>query len=210
MTTSNTVKDIQTALIEARAEIENLNPSAKGYSYTYVPLEKVIDHLKEILPKHGLGYIQLPSGGSGETVGLSTRIIHSSGEWIEDMATFKITDMKGVNVSQASGSAITYFRRYALCAAFGITGDEDCDADPTHGKKPADITPEPKKTDAPPTDTPEYITLKTSLIDWLAVEPKLLTDAQRTWVEARITAKDIQNMKLAIDKFKAASAEARK
>jgi hypothetical protein len=197
MTTSNTVKDIQTALIEARAEIENLNPSAKGYSYTYVPLEKVIDHLKEILPKHGLGYIQLPSGGSGETIGLSTRIVHSSGEWIEDTATFKIT-------------AITYFRRYALCAAFGITGDEDCDADPTHGKKPADTTPEPKKPDAPPTDTPEYITLKTSLIDWLAVEPKLLTDAQRTWVEARIIAKDIQNMKLAIDKFKAASAEARK
>lgn len=144
MTTSNTVKDIQSALIEARQDIENLNPSAKGYSYTYVPLEKVIDHLKSVLPKHGLGYIQLPSGGSGETIGLSTRIIHSSGEWIEDTATFKITDMKGVNVSQASGSAITYFRRYALCAAFGITGDEDCDADPTHGKKPD----EPKKPDA--------------------------------------------------------------
>ena len=62
----------------------------------------------------------------------------------------------------------------------------------------------------PEPDTPEYITLKTSLIDWLAVEPKLLTDAQRTWVEARIIAKDIPNMKLAIDKFKAASAEARK
>lgn len=134
MTTSASVTEIQAALIKARAEIENLNPSAKGYSYTYVPLEKVIDHLKDILPKHGLGYVQLPSGGAGDTIGLSTRIIHSSGEWIEDTATFKLTDMKGVNVSQASGSAITYFRRYALCAAFGITGDEDCDADPTRGK----------------------------------------------------------------------------
>jgi hypothetical protein len=73
------------------------------------------------------------------------------------------------------------------------------------GSKYRDDEPE-----TPKADTPEYITLKTSLIDWLAVEPKLLTDAQRTWVEARITAKDIQNMKLAIDKFKAASAEARK
>jgi hypothetical protein len=128
MTSSTEVCRIQTSLIEARAEIENLNPSAKGYGYDYVPLEKVIDHLKAVLPKHGLGYIQLPTAGSADTVGLSTRIIHASGEWIEDTATFKITDMKGVNVSQASGSALTYFRRYALCAAFGITGDKDVDA----------------------------------------------------------------------------------
>jgi hypothetical protein len=128
MTSSAEVCRIQASLIEARTEVENLNPSAKGYGYDYVPLEKVIDHLKAVLPKHGLGYIQLPTAGSADTVGLSTRIIHASGEWIEDTAIFKITDMKGVNVSQASGSALTYFRRYALCAAFGITGDKDVDA----------------------------------------------------------------------------------
>ena len=199
MNTSETVKEIMPALIAARKDIENLNPSAKGYSYTYVPLEKVIDHLKAVLPSYGLGYVQLPSGGSGDTIGLSTRIIHTSGEWIEDTATFKLTDMKGVNVSQASGSAITYFRRYALCAAFGITGDEDCDADPTHGKKP----------DEPKPDAAEYIKLKTDLIDWLDVTPHLLTDAQRKWVEDMIAAKNIAGMKTAIDRFKQASEKAR-
>jgi hypothetical protein len=125
MTTSVQTEAIFSALVSARAKIENLFPSAKGYSYTYIPLEDVIDHLKKVLPDFSLGYIQMPSGGDAETVGLTTRIIHASGQWIEEQASFKITDMKGVNVSQQSGAALTYFRRYALCAAFGITGDDE-------------------------------------------------------------------------------------
>jgi len=205
MTTSDNVKEIQSALIEARGEIENLFPGAKGYSYTYVPLEKVIDHLKGILPKHGLGYVQLPSGGSGDTVGLSTRIIHKSGEWVEDTATFKITDLKGANVSQASGSALSYFRRYALCAAFGITGDEDCDADPTKGKPPKDDAKKDDKQEAP-----ELVQLKTSLIDWLAVEPRLLSDKNVDWVNKMIADKNIVGMNNAIKLFNDASEKRRK
>lgn len=120
------------ALVKAQAEIKNMYPSSKGYGYDYVPLEKIIDMLKEILPKHGLSYIQLPEEGestaSGVMIGLSTMIVHESGEWIESTAKFPLTDMKGVNKSQAAGAAITYFRRYGLCAAFGITGDKDVDA----------------------------------------------------------------------------------
>lgn len=137
MKSSESVKELQAALVKARSSIQNLNPSAKGYGYTYVPLERVIDHLKEVLPGLGLGYIQLPFDGGADIVGLTTRVFHISGEWLEESAKFPLTDMKGVNKSQMAGSAITYFRRYALCSAFGITGDEEADVHKGNGDGPA-------------------------------------------------------------------------
>ena len=129
MKSSESIKNLASALCKAQTKIKNLYPSSKGYGYDYVPLEKEIDMLKSTLPEFGLSYIQLPVGGNdGATVGLTTRIMHESGEWLEETAEFPITDMKGVNKTQAGGAAITYFRRYALISAFGVTGDKDVDA----------------------------------------------------------------------------------
>ena len=129
MKSSESIKNLASALCKAQTKIKNLYPSSKGYGYDYVPLEKVIDMLKSTLPEFGLSYIQLPVGGNdGATVGLTTRIMHESGEWLEETAEFPISDMKGVNKTQAGGAAITYFRRYALISAFGVTGDKDVDA----------------------------------------------------------------------------------
>ena len=143
MKTSEKTQEIFSALIKARADIKNLYPAAAGYGYSYIPLQDVIDHLTDVLPKNGLGYVQLPTGGDAVTVGLSTRIIHESGQWVQSEALFPLTDMKGVNKSQAAGAAVTYFRRYALTAAFGITGDKDVDAsDRAIGKVAKDYTVE--------------------------------------------------------------------
>lgn len=129
MRQSDEVKDLFKALVEARGEIQNLYPSSSGYGYDYVPLEKIIDMLKAVLPKHGLDWIQLPSQGTdNSSVGLTTRIFHESGQWVEDTVIVPATDVKGTNASQKLGASITYFRRYALCAAFGIAGDKDVDA----------------------------------------------------------------------------------
>lgn len=171
MKSSESIKNIAGAIVKAQAEVENLYPSSKGYGYDYVPLNKIIDTLKSVLPKHGLAYIQLPFGGqSGNTVGLSTRIVHDSGEWIEETAEFPVTDMKGVNATQKAGAAITYFRRYALLSAFGITGDKDVDAnDQAWSNK---NTPQQKsqtsnaKTPKFP-ETDEAKLLKNSILDWI-------------------------------------------
>lgn len=129
MKTSESTSNIFQAMVKAQEKVTNLYPSSSGYGYNYVPLEKIIDMLKVVLPQFGLSYIQLPENESGDgLIGLTTRIIHTSGEWVESTASFPLTDMKGVNKSQAAGAAITYFRRYGLCAAFGITGDKDVDA----------------------------------------------------------------------------------
>lgn len=170
MKSSESIKNIAGAIVKAQAEVENLYPSSKGYGYDYVPLNKIIDTLKTVLPKHGLAYIQLPFGGqSGNTVGLSTRIVHDSGEWIEETAEFPVTDMKGVNATQKAGAAITYFRRYALLSAFGITGDKDVDANDQAWKN----TPQQKSQTSNAQKTPKFPEteeakqLKNSILDWI-------------------------------------------
>ena len=59
--------------------------------------------------------------------------MHESGEWIE----YDPIKMKPVkNDPQSIGSAITYAKRYALSAIFGITSDQDDDGnEATQAKK---------------------------------------------------------------------------
>lgn len=202
MKSSETIKNLSASLVKAQGEIKNLYPSSKGYGYDYVPLEKVIDMLKPILPKYGLTYIQLPFGGqSGATVGLTTRIIHESGEWIEETAEFPVTDMKGVNATQKAGAAITYFRRYALLAAFGITGDKDVDA---NDKAFAQPTQKTTQTNQSPTgalpafaETQDSKKLKNALLDWIAAG--VLQGNYMKKAEIHMYNNDIQGMNAVID-----------
>ena len=139
MRSSEQTKEIFEALVNARESILGLPKTRASYSNKYIPLDDIVDHLKKVLPSLGLGYVQLPEGGTDQTIGLCTRIIHTSGQWVEATAEFALTNMKGVNVSQGAGSAISYFRRYALCAAFGIVSDEDVNgASGSTGDSPPD------------------------------------------------------------------------
>jgi hypothetical protein len=60
-------------------------------------------------------------GDGGDRVCLTTRLLHTSGQWIEDTASTPIPkfDPQGV------GSACTYLRRYSLAAALCITQEDD-------------------------------------------------------------------------------------
>ncbi len=186
MKSSESIKELASALCKAQTKIKNLYPSSKGYGYDYVPLEKVIDMLKATLPDFGLSYIQLPVGGNdGATVGLTTRIMHESGEWLEETAEFPITDMKGVNKTQAGGAAITYFRRYALISAFGITGDKDVDAsDKALGKDSVDDS--------------ELIKQTTILESWIA-DGEVLTGDFLKKARMYIDRKDLDGIKRTIE-----------
>jgi len=62
-----------------------------------------------------------------------------------------------------------------------------------------------RPTETEPQAPSEYVTLKSSLIDWMAIEPKLLTDAGRQYANDMIQQKNIAGMKLALDKFKQAA-----
>jgi ERF superfamily len=79
-----------------------------------------------------------------------TRLIHSSGQWLEDTAS----TMLSTGDPQAVGSAITYLRRYALAAVAGVAPEDD-DAEAattTHAAQavPKPQTPAPRLSDTLP------------------------------------------------------------
>lgn len=97
--------------------------SGGTYSYSYADLASIWNKIRGGLADNELSVIQSPSSRTGEPT-LTTIIAHSSGQWLEDEMPLKITQ----DTPQGQGSAITYARRYMLCAMLGIVADSDNDA----------------------------------------------------------------------------------
>jgi hypothetical protein len=160
MRTSETTSELLKAMIAAAPEISSIPKTkmAKGENYIgykYATLDCLIDMLRAILPKHGLWFIQMPYR-EGDKSCLTTRVIHSSGEWMEDTIEMTDTELRGkVNDTQKIGASITYYRRYALSAIFGVAADEDVDgnvnniqrpaAKPQTQARPAEAKPQPQQ-----------------------------------------------------------------
>lgn len=128
---------------------ENINELAKGlaafreklkqpfkdadnpfFKSKYVPLENVTEVIDHALIGTGITYVQIPINGEGGTVGVSTTILHSSGQWME-FPPFLLKPDKAN--PQGYGSSITYARRYSLSSVFGITSDNDDDGNAASG-----------------------------------------------------------------------------
>lgn len=146
MNKSESIAELAKALSAFHQEVKQPlkdkdNPFFKS---KYVPLENVVEAITDISPKHGLSFIQYPVNQDNK-VGIITILMHSSGEFIETEPVFA-TPAK--NDAQATGSVITYLKRYALSAVFGITSDEDDDGNqatyggnkPKQQSKPAQQT----------------------------------------------------------------------
>lgn len=132
MKTSEENKNIIKALSKAQAEFKTVgkdreNPFANN---SYATLDAI---LKEVLPKlnaNNLFITQEPLTDHDDKtvrIGVMTKIFHESGEWIEYEPLFMILE-KGakMNMAQSAGSIITYAKRYAVSAIFGIsTGDDN-------------------------------------------------------------------------------------
>ena len=122
MKTSEKIDLIAPALLAAQKEINNASKDAKNphFRSSYASLGSVIEAIKEPCNKHGIVIIQTLSEGT-TGLHLSTRAIHSSGQWIEDTAFSPLpkADPQGV------GSATTYLRRYSLAALMCITQEDD-------------------------------------------------------------------------------------
>lgn len=119
------------AFAEAQAEFPAINkgqaatiPTKSGgeYRYTYAALPDVLDAVRPILHTHGFSIAQSVAGELG-SIAVETRIYHKDGH----MESFGPLVLGSGGDARAAGSAITYARRYALCAALGIAPDEDDD-----------------------------------------------------------------------------------
>lgn len=126
MLMSESTANLFAALIKARTEIETVVKDKAGFGYKYATLDNVINMLKSVLPNYDLGYAQFPETVDGKD-GVTTIVIHKSGEYISARYEMDATPMKGTNITQQKGASITYTRRYALCSVFGIPTEEDTD-----------------------------------------------------------------------------------
>ncbi len=103
------------------AEIPTKNGGS--YRYAYADLGDIVEASRPILAELGLAVLQMPGWEDGRDV-LDTRVTHQSGQWVEGTMRLLVPDAA---TPQAQGSAVTYARRYAYCAALGIVADADDD-----------------------------------------------------------------------------------
>lgn len=97
----------------------------------YASLDDIMTVLRPLLAENGLALVQDPVTKKEEdsvSIGINTLLIHSSGEQMSFGPLFMILE-KGakMNMAQSAGSVITYAKRYAISAIFGIVTDDDTD-----------------------------------------------------------------------------------
>jgi len=124
MKQSDSITDLAIALTMAQADMggaikDSNNPFFKS---SYADLTSVIKAIKEPFAKYGLSFVQFPiTSDGGKGIGVSTMLIHSSGQWIQGEFLLPMEKV----TPQGAGSAITYARRYALQAMAGIPAVDD-------------------------------------------------------------------------------------
>lgn len=114
------------------------NPHFKN---KYADLPAVVDAVKPALNDSDIAFIQSASPSDDGKLHLTTRLIHTSGEWIEDTLVMPLPKQD----PQGYGSAMTYARRYALAAITGLYQDDD---DGNEGSGVPDRPAPPKSSNA--------------------------------------------------------------
>lgn len=118
---SSTIGKLAEALSKAQGEMENAAKDKDNpfYKSTYADLASVWDACRLPLSKNGLAILQTFSIVEGKVI-LTTKLIHTSGEWMDSQVP--VQPVK--NDPQGMGSAMTYMRRFSLSAMVGIAPAE--------------------------------------------------------------------------------------
>jgi len=125
MEKKTTKATLWSALSDFQKECPAINKGAKGYGYKYADLPSIMEVINPLLKKHKL-VISQPLDGRA----IMTKLVHIPTGEIE-FSRIEIPEgvsLKGMNQFQVDGSAITYYRRYALSSLLGIVTDDDTDA----------------------------------------------------------------------------------
>lgn len=128
---SEQINELAAAMAKMQGELESAAKSSSNpyFNSKYADLATVWDVCREPLSKNNLALIQ-QLANEGEKTILITTLMHGSGQWIRSIVPILITprvNKQGIATMdpQCVGSAITYFRRYAMTAMLGITQDDD-------------------------------------------------------------------------------------
>ena len=122
MRTSQSIVELATSLSIAQGQMTGAVKGSKNpfFKSSYADIKDVINAIREPFNSNGLSYTQFPIN-KNDMIGVVTRIMHSSGEWLESEFFLPV----GKKDAQGYGSAITYARRYALQSMAGIPSVDD-------------------------------------------------------------------------------------
>lgn len=135
---SDEINEIAAALAKAQGAMKNavMNRTNPHFRSKYADLASVFDAVRKPLSDNGIGVSQLINDGV-----LTTMLVHTSGQWLSSTMALPVTPRP-----QELGSALTYYRRYALSSITGMSADDDDDANAAEEKQQR--APPPRR--APP------------------------------------------------------------
>jgi hypothetical protein len=128
------------ALALTQSELKGAQKDGKNpyFKSKYATLSSVWEAARDPLTKHGLCVTQV-FNTKDDRLYLTTILAHKSGQYILSEAELPLGAKKD---PQAIGSAISYFRRYALAAIVGIsTADDDAEEAMKEERKPKLLLP---------------------------------------------------------------------
>jgi hypothetical protein len=97
------------------------------YSYSYAPLDSIVEKIGPLLVKNGLVWSTQPSNNAAGEPTLKYTLAHAPSKESIDGEMRLVIDEEHKEDVQALGSAITYARRYALSAVLNLVADADDD-----------------------------------------------------------------------------------
>ena len=139
------MKELYTALLEFQKKAPQVLRDTQGYGYKYPRLEQVIEVTRPILNQVGLVVFQSYELVDGQNC-IKTTLAHAgTGQTIVSVTPVRQNvSLKGMNDFQVDGSAISYYRRYALLSLLFLAA-EDNDAQGEQETKPiSNALPESK------------------------------------------------------------------
>lgn len=186
MKQSESIGNLAKALVLAQSQIQAgvlKNQRNDVFESGYADLGAVINACKSALNEAGIFVIQSPTATTNNGyVHLTTRLIHDSGEWIEDTATAPMVHLD----PQGFGSAISYLRRYALASMVGLyQADDDDGASASRegirvGRKSDNPAPVPGQQPEQPGEDEIPPAIKKRMDKWLAIIKTATSDQLET------------------------------
>ncbi len=125
MRTSEQINELAAACAKAQGA---LRPAVKdatnpAFRSKYADFASIADAAK-VYAAHGIAVFQDVTSETEAGIGVTTRLVHTSGQWLE---CGPLVVPLGKRDAHGVGSATTYAKRYALAGALLIASDEDDD-----------------------------------------------------------------------------------
>lgn len=123
MERSETIGKLAEALAKAQGQITGARKDSENpfFKSKYSDLASVWDAIRPALSANGLSVVQTPYMAPDGTVGLTTILMHASGEYIQGNMCMKPLKPD----PQSLGSGISYLRRYCISAYTGVAQVDD-------------------------------------------------------------------------------------